>query len=264
MSFKFRISSTIACGLILGVSSFSAQADKYEDGLMAYAVGNFQEAASNFTSSAEEGNLGAQHMLLRMLSEGKMYSANLDADTFELALKAAQQGLAPAQFSLAELYIKRGDAKSAVNWYRKAATQNHIAATYELGQLLKTGAKDVSADQDESQRLLGIAASELDVHAQKGSAEAQNSLASMYEKGLGVKKNIQLAARWYDSAARQGHAQAQLNLGRLYIAGTEGVPSNPYQAKYWLDLAAAQGVEEAIAMLKDLKTSSDTRIAFAM
>lgn len=263
MSFKFRITSTLACGLILGTSAFTAQADTYEDGLMAYAVGNFQQAASNFTSSAEEGNMGAQHMLMRMLSEGKLYSATLDDDTLKLAHKAAQQGLAPAQFSLAELHIKRGDAKSAVIWYRKAIAQNHLAATYKLGRLLESGAKGVNADQSESQYLLSIAASEFDVHAQKGSAQAQNSLASMYEKGQGVKKNIQMAARWYDSAARQGNAQAQLNLGRLYANGM-GTPRNLYQATYWLDLAAAQGVTEAIAMLKELKTTSNTRVALAM
>lgn len=263
MSFKFRITRTLTCGLILGASTFGAQADNYEDGLMAYAVGNFQQAASNFTSSAEEGNPGAQHMLLRMLSEGKLYSANLDDDRFKFALEAAQQGLAPAQFSLAELYLKRGDAKSAVLWYRKAIEQNHLAATYKLGRLLETGAKGVSADQSESQHLLSIAASEFDVYAQKGSAQAQNSLANMYEKGQGVKKNIQMAAKWYDSAARQGYALAQLNLGRLYANGT-GAPRNLHQASYWLDLAAAQGVAEAVAMLDKLKTSDNTRVALAM
>ena len=261
MSLKFRISSTLTCGLILATSAFTAQADNYEDGLMAFAVGNFEEAASKFSASADEGNLGAQHMLMRMISEGKVFTANPDKNLFDVTLKAAQQGLAGAQFSLAELYMDRGDAKSAVTWYRKAVAQNHIDATYKLGRLLQKGAKGIEANKDEGHQLLGIAASEYDVHAQKGSAEAQNTLAFMYEKGLGIKKDIQMAASWYDSAARQGHAQAQLNLGRLYAMG-DGAPRNIYQATYWLDLAAAQGLEEAAALLKEIK--ADTRIAMAM
>lgn len=260
MNTTFRNVATLTCSLILGTSAFSAQADNYEDGLMAFAVGNFQAATEHFTISAEEGSAGAQHMLMRMLSEGKLYSPNPDKDTLKWTRKAAEKGLPQAQFALAELYVKNGDAKLAVNWYRKAIAQDHPTAFYKLGQLLAKGAKGVSADSIESQRLLSIAASEFDVHAQKGDAESQNTLAGMYEQGQGLDKDIRMAAKWYDAAARQGYALAQLNLGRLYASNTV-VPRNLYQATYWLDLAAAQGLVEAQTLLSELKKSTDTHIA---
>lgn len=261
MNIKFRNVATLTCSLILGASAFSAQADNYEDGLMAFAVGNFQAAGEHFTLSAEEGNAGAQHMLMRMLSEGKLYSSNLDKDTLEWTHKAAEQGISQAQFALAELYVEQGDAELAVNWYRKAIAQDHPNAYYKLGKLLEKGAKGVRADASESQRLLSIAASEFDVHAQKGDAKSQNILASMYEQGQGLNKDIRMAAKWYDAAARQGYALAQLNLGRLYASDTV-VPRNLYQANYWLNLAAAQGLVEAQTLLSELKKSTgSTRLA---
>ena len=263
MNFKPRFTTHLICGLVLGASAFSAQADNYEDGLMAFAVGNFQEAGRLFMNSADEGNAGAEHMLMRLFSEGKLYSSNLDNDTLKWTRKAAERGIAQAQFALGELYIARGDAKSAVSWYRKAIAQGHHNAYYKLGQLLEKGAKGISADRSESRHLFNIAASEFDVHAQKGDATAQNTLAGMYEKGQGVGKNIKIAAKWYDAAAHQGYALAQLNLGRLYASGS-GVPRSTYQAAYWLDLAAAQGLHEAQVLLSEIKRSGKADIALAM
>ncbi len=260
MNNKFRNAATLACSIILGASAFSAQADSYEDGLMAFAIGNFQEAAEHFTVSADGGNAGAQHMLMRMLSEGKLYSSSPDKDTLAYARKAAEQGIPQAQFALAELYVKSGKAELAVSWYRKAIAQDHPGAYYRLGQLLENGTKGVRSDSRESQHLLSIAASEFDVYAQKGDAKSQNTLASMYEKGQGIGKDIRMAAKWYDAAARQGYALAQLNLGRLYASDTV-VPRNLYQATYWLDLAAAQGLVEAQTLLDELKKAVGTSVA---
>ncbi len=263
MNLKSRFATRLICGLVLGASAFGAQADNYEDGLMAFAVGNFQEAGRLFMNSADEGNAGAEHMLMRLFSEGKLYSSSLDNDTLKWTRKAAERGIAQAQFALGELYVKHGDAKSAVSWYRKAIAQDHPTAYYKLAELLEKGAKDVRADRAESRHLFSIAASEFDVHAQKGDAVAQNTLASMYEKGQGMNKNIRMAAKWYDAAARQGYALAQLNLGRLYASG-DGVPRNTYQAAYWLDLAAAQGLHEAQVLLSEIDGSGAANVALAM
>jgi TPR repeat protein len=72
-----------------------------------------------------------------------------------------------------------------------------------------------------------------------------------------------LAFKWYEKAAHQGHALAQLNMGRLYLAGNS-VPQDPNQAAYWLDMAAAQGVTEAETMLSKLKNNENLNLAYAM
>jgi TPR repeat protein len=264
MNIAHRFTKNIFAGLLLGGCAFNVHADLYEDGLMAYAVGNYAEAGQLLISAADQGIAGADQMLMRMFSEGKLYAANLDQETLKWTKKAAEEGYMQAQFALAEIYAnKLHDMRAAANWYRKAADQGHPTAYYKLAALLENGAKDVRADAAESTRLYQIAASEFDVFAQKGDADFQNSLAGMYEQGKGVKKNMALAFKWYEKAALQGHALAQLNMGRLYMAG-ESVARDTLQAAYWLDLAAAQGVREAQVMLSEIKRQNGAELALAM
>jgi hypothetical protein len=58
--------------------------------------------------------------------------------------------------------------------------------------------------------------------AEQGNAEAQFSLALMYEHAEGVPRDYAEAARWYRKAAEQGEPTAQLTLGEMYYLGKEG------------------------------------------
>ena len=49
-----------------------------------------------------------------------------------------------------------------------------------------------------------------------GDAQVQNYLAFMYSAGLGTKKDIKKAEKWYRKAADQGYMDSQLKLGMLY------------------------------------------------
>jgi hypothetical protein len=242
----------------------TAQADLYEDGLMAYAVGNYGEASQLFMDAAAQGNGGAEHMLMRLFSEGRVYAKDMEQETQKWARKAAERGIMQAQFALAEIYAARQDqAAAAVEWYQKAAQQGHPEAFFKLGEIFEQGAKGVAANAAESVRLYQIAASEFDVFAQKGDADAQNLLAGMYHQAQGVAKNMQLAIKWWEKAALQGHAVAQLNLGRLYAIGDD-VPRDANQAAYWLNMAAAQGLGEAGNLLAGLERELGSTVALAM
>jgi len=60
------------------------------------------------------------------------------------------------------------------------------------------------------------------------------------------------AVKWYRKSAEQGDARGQRQLGLCLYVG-EGVPQDYVQAYKWLDLAAAQGLEEAKHELAELK-----------
>ena len=68
--------------------------------------------------------------------------------------------------------------------------------------------------------------------AQAGDPEAQNYVGEIYEKGLGVEPDYEMAAVWYKKAARQGYSKAQMNLGYLYEKGL-GVEKNMATAMEW-------------------------------
>lgn len=76
--------------------------------------------------------------------------------------------------------------------------------------------------------------------AERGDAEAQKILGSIYASGNGIEQDYAKAALWYRKAAEQGHAAAQTALAELHEAG-QGVPHDEAEAARWYRRAAEQG-----------------------
>ena len=93
----------------------------------------------------------------------------------------------------------------------------------------------VTAAQAESREL-----KKLTVAAEKGDADAQNSLATAYAAGEGVQQDDAEAVKWFRRAAEQGYASAQFNLGVMFARG-RGVLQDHAEAAEWYRLAAEQG-----------------------
>ncbi len=74
--------------------------------------------------------------------------------------------------------------------------------------------------------------------AEQGNANAQYNLGFMYINGLGIPQDYAEAAKWFRKAAEQGYAGAQYNLGLMYGNG-EGVPQDYAKAHMWFNLAAS-------------------------
>ena len=91
---------------------------------------------------------------------------------------------------------------------------------------------------------LAAAASWFERAARGGVAMAQFRLGSMYEKGLGLKKDLQEARRLYLAAADKGNAKAMHNLAVLYAEGIDGKPDYP-TATQWFRKAATYGVTDS-------------------
>jgi len=249
--------ATMSC-----VISCNALADNYEDGLLAFALGDYQAAEQHFKSVASTGDSGAQQMLVRMYSGGK--GVKPDArQAFQWNLKAAEDGTAQAQFEVAERYFHGDgtsrDLKQAFRWYQTAARQEHHMAVEKLAYFYDSG-KVVKQDHEHAQRLYNFAASEYDVFAQKGDPVAQNALANMYETARGVEMNLALALSWYKKAALQDYAQAQFNTGRLLLDAASS-EQNIAEAAYWLNLAASQGLREAKELLAQIEQEHGISVA---
>lgn len=90
--------------------------------------------------------------------------------------------------------------------------------------------------------------------ANQGNAIAQYNLGLCYCDGNGVTKDINQAVYWWKKSAMQGVAEAQYNLGCCYDKG-EGTPKDINTAKYWYQKAAQQGIEQAKEALKELEAA---------
>ncbi len=75
--------------------------------------------------------------------------------------------------------------------------------------------------------------------AKQGHAEAQSNLGFMYDNGLGVPPDHAEAVKWFRKAAERGNAKAQKYLGDMYEKG-QGVPQDYAQAHMWFNLAASR------------------------
>ena len=80
--------------------------------------------------------------------------------------------------------------------------------------------------------------------AEQGDADAQYNLGLMYLKGEGVLQDYAEAVKWYRLAAEQGIASAQTNIGVMYEYGDGVLPDN-VRAHMWYNIAAANGDEKA-------------------
>ncbi|NOY67122.1 MAG: hypothetical protein GXP13_06910, partial [Gammaproteobacteria bacterium] len=91
--------------------------------------------------------------------------------------------------------------------------------------------------------------------AKEGDAEAQANVGEIYEKGLGVIPDYELARLWYEKSAAQKNARAQINLGYLYEKGF-GVKKDLVQALNWYRRASG-------LVSNDLKFASEIEIQVA-
>ena len=125
---------------------------------------------------------------------------------------AARAGNAAAQnwYGIYRVDVGR-DYAAAAPWFAKAAEQGDASAQYSLAVLYTDG---LGVPRDVGRALAWYRRA-----AAQGYARAQNNLAWFYANGQGVARDLARAARWYRRAAEQGNATAELSLGLLYRDG---------------------------------------------
>jgi hypothetical protein len=90
--------------------------------------------------------------------------------------------------------------------------------------------------------------------ADRGDAESQFGLGTLYEQGAGdLKQDYKRADYWYRKAAEQGNTEAQYRLGLIWAAGGDDFPSDLIEAYKWAVVAVkSKGVwGSAAATLKE-------------
>ena len=114
---------------------------------------------------------------------------------------------------------------------RKRATAGEVDAQIRMGNRYLCGVT-VEVDLDEAAKWFLLA-------GKSGSADGFMSLGLHYS-GSAKPRDVAKAMHFYEKAAKLGHVDAQLNLGRFYFVG-DGVELDYVKAKKWIQKAAAQG-----------------------
>ncbi|MGL5841570.1 MAG: tetratricopeptide repeat protein [Aeromonas hydrophila] len=178
--------------------------------------------------------------------------------------RSARLGNTNASYRLGLMCQEQHQGKlvsECLDWFEHAAKLDHAEAQLVLARWYS---KQLGADTD--------AIKWLERAAELGNRDAQYLLGERYQQGRGVTKRPDLAQRWNDKAAAQqqpdallwqakqvapanafaayqraasaGSAEAELWLGKAYLAGKQ-VPTDPALGRYWLELAASHGSHEA-------------------
>lgn len=144
---------------------------------------------------------------------------------------AAEHGNPMAMLMLAKFHRERGDAASALRWDLRATIYHHMPS--ESSRLPQA----IAAQPDGTLHPL---VAEIQRRAQRGDADAQVDLGTMYELGMGLPRDGIEALRWYRLAADQGNVYGQYFSGLLLGRGRAGVTRDLDAAAGWFAKAYAQ------------------------
>ncbi|MSR42744.1 MAG: hypothetical protein EXS19_01755 [Pedosphaera sp.] len=155
--------------------------------------------------------------------------------------KAAEQGVVQAYYSLGLMessgIFAPSNHAAAREWFTKAAEHRYAPAMHALGFQHQEGLGG-SADANKAMEWYQKA-------ALLGYTDALYNTAILREQGLGGARDWGAAVKLYQEAAEFGHAPSQYNLGLCYYEG-RGVIENLAETYKWWELAARQGLKEAI------------------
>ena len=212
-----------------------------------------------------------------LFDQGYNYFEKEDyTQAFPLLKESADKGCIPAQALVGSLYYGgygvEQDYKMAFNMLQKVANcgiEEYEESVCQLLYVMYLEGHGVPHDDDKAielfckgletnpaEAILYIASDyyqiEEDAKAAKwyrkaaelGIAEAQLQLGAMYMIGAGVEKDLSKAAEWLGKAAVQENFDAQYLLGLMYAEG-EGVQQDYTEAAKWYRKAAEQGDADA-------------------
>ena len=162
------------------------------------------------------------------------YGIGVEADcekALEYLKLIADYGYPDMQYELGCLYydcdskIMRWTTRrrKAARWFRKAARQGHVEAMCYLGDCFEC------RDDKKSERRSFLWYKRA---AERGNEDAMWKLGLYYQRGIGVKKDLSIAAEWYDKAGAHNEAE-RLRKGEDEYA-EEGLTFDPVTG-FWCD-----------------------------
>jgi localization factor PodJL len=157
----------------------------------------------SLADAAATGDPNALFEIGARFTDGKGVKTDLSeaANWYKLA---ADRGLAPAQYRLANLFEKgtgvSRDLTKAMTYYKQAADAGNASAMHNLAVLYASGASG-QPDYTAAVSWFGKA-------ADFGIADSQFNLAILLARGNGVKQDLEESYKWFAVAAKEGDKDA--------------------------------------------------------
>lgn len=195
-----------------------------------------EPATSSRTDSFN--NVDSKHDLEAALSElasTEIKDASKSEPTKEMS---ASDYLDCAKTEIAKTPGQR-NIRLILDYLMRSSDLGNAEASNRLGSIFQIGLQEDKSiiDKQKAYRYYQMGAN-------SGNANAQYNLANLYRSGIGVDKDLTLAAKWMASAANKGMAAAQSEYGAMLCNGS-GVAKDVDQAAFWIEQAAKAGNADA-------------------
>lgn len=234
-----------------------------------------KENISACASLAEQGDVKAQNTLGEIYYQTALENKGYHTKARMLFEKAANQGLAQAQYNLGSMYRDEfNNFPVALSWFEKAAAQGNLDAQSSIGYIYENGSGgkaprfyffDENGEND-APELTDLSDKFVPYESSFPIQSYPRAIFPLSEYGQGVEPDMAKAIEWYRKAADKGHALAQTNLAYFYLTGI-GVKKDEKQAFELYQKAAKQNCVPALKSLafmhmQGLGTKEDIHKAF--
>ncbi len=247
------IISSAVLSLIVGLS-LPAAASSTNDGLIAFANAQYEQAFALFSEEYTVGTVASGYFKARMIELG--LTAESDAvQAGHLYLQTAKAGY-PASLNRVGLMYYRGelgvkrDESQAAEYFRKGADIGEPNALFNLSRLYFQGT-GVPKDEKRALKLLQQAATQDHILA-------LNSLGALYSKHTAPEDKLQGQA-YFERSAALGNAVGLYQTGMSYLHKSPEADNLKTAHKYF-NLASARGhtlAKEALQSLTEQLSAQD-------
>lgn len=174
--------STLLAVTLIASTPATLLADGYDDGMLAYTAGQYEQAITAWTALAEEGHSRAQFNLAYMYEFGIAVPTNSE-EAVKWYRRSAEQGYARAQNFLGWMYeMGKGvnqDRAEALKWLRKAADQGSDDALADFRLVAKRAQRNQELAY--KQELLDVINQQLNEAQQRYEAQQKRSDIQRFE-----------------------------------------------------------------------------------
>ena len=180
--------------------------------------------------------------------------------------------------------LEKGDVNAATDYFRLAASKNHVLSQLELGKLIiadpKLGSPKeaagyfrsaAEAGDPEAQSLIGrmyldgegVEQSDkkafkwISLAAEQNEPYALDYLGYMYYEGKGTEKSFEKALECFVKSAEEGNPEGAFNAGSMYVQG-EGTEKDLSKAEEYFLIAADSGDPMALTELAKIYLKTDS------
>ena len=249
-----RVGALSAEEMTLAGRSYQSAADQNYPAAQVALAAFYWRGSNGFQQDSKQAMLLLDKSMASDAMEAKSQRRDLFADTtfatdpreaqIQFIKEAADAGDADALYALGlPLSLAEDRQADVVQLWHQAAALGSAQAAFDLARMYFRGKDGLSANPEESLRLILKAAAGDD-------PETWDAAAKAYERGsYGMPKDDKQAARLFGQASDASNKYALYDLGGFYEEGKGGLPQDSREAARLYKLAADQGNEDAVIAL---------------